>query len=181
MKALMAVSLALLCATDARAQAAGAAPRQGSVAIEQSSNPNTLPGDATEAQLRAWANRYIKKGTFVETDAFMHADPSNRIFLYDPTSVQKLPNGHVTAWFRIELFRPRMMEGYSHRSVHKKLEIDCSDLRYKELIIESFAEANMQQRVPDITFTPAFGNPELQNSPQGIVARRVCSDANTSR
>ncbi len=109
----------------------------------------------------------------------MHTDSANRIWLYDPTSLQKLPNGNVAAWFRIELFRAIVMHGGVRRSVHKQLEIDCSsNLRYRELIIEEFAGANMQLRTPDPTFSREFGKPESETSPQGMTARSICNSAN---
>ena len=178
MKGFLALGFALVSMTSICAQTAARAVSSANVSIDESTNSDTPTGDATDAQLRAWANRYIQKGTFVETNPFMHTNPANRIFLYDPTSVQKLGNAHVTAWFRIELFRSVVMQGTVRRSVHKKLEIDCSDLRYRELIIEDYSGANMQQRLPDSTFPQTFGKPEPADSPQGITAGRVCNDAN---
>ena len=175
---LVALSTVLVCVTGGCAKASAPPNGTGLGVFELSSDSTiTPPANATDAQLQAWASRYIVEGKYIKISPYLHADPANRVFLYDPASVETLPDGHVTAWFRLELIRPVEKQGVAVRSVHKKMEIDCSDLRFKEISIESFYGANLVHRAPDFKFPDTWGKPESESSPQGMAARRVCNDA----
>jgi hypothetical protein len=145
------------------------------LAADRPADPPAPPSDASDAQLRDWITRYIDTGKFVEAGV-----DARRVTLYDPTTVEKLAGGHVTGWVRSELFHPTAADGQTLRSVRKKLEIDCVDWRYKELVVEGYTGANLQRPVP-ISISDAWTKPLAADSSAGKPLRLACAAADARR
>ena len=154
MRSLIAIGALLACASSAAAH-----------------TPPDLPPDASLDQLRAWVDQHVHKRTFVETSL-----DTRRLMLFDPTTLEKLPNGNVVGWFRTELFQPTVVQGKTVRSVHKKLEIDCRELRYKELVEVLHGAPNLGNPAYPVAPSDKWGEARDPNSTSGISMRRACED-----
>ena len=141
------VALAMLYAIPAHAQISS---------TEAVADPPQLP---TDAQLEAWAARYVRVGDYVR--AGLDAD---RNYLYQPSSFRKLANGHLLGSIRAELFRPRVEEGYTVRSVRKLVQVDCDALRYRELTVEGFAGSNLRHPVAGLPVSETWTKPLKRGS-----------------
>ena len=139
--------------------------------------PPDLPADASIDQLRAWVDQHVHKRSYVETSL-----DTRRLMLFEPTTLEKLPNGNVVGWFRTELFQPVVVQGKTVRSVRKKLEVDCRELRYKEVVEELYGAPNMGGPAHVVTPPDTWGKPREPNSTSGISMRRACdaADANAA-
>lgn len=131
----------------------------------------SLPASATDAERRAWADRYVNRGTFSETDI-----DADRVYLYDPASFRRLPDGNVVGAIRGELMRPRVVSGVSVRSVRKLVEIDCSALRYRERAVEGFAANNLADPVAGLPVTDEWTDAATAGSPSGRRLFPACVD-----
>jgi len=164
MKNSLALGAALLCAAAAAAQ------------LQPVADPPPPPQDATADQLRAWKDQYLHAGSFTEV-----ASDANRVLFLDAIHLQKLPDGHVVATFRTELFRPTLAEGLMVRSVRKRLEVDCDQWRYKELVVDGFAASNMQQPVAGLRLSDQWTKPLPESSSAGMSLRIACSKAGSAK
>jgi hypothetical protein len=161
----------LLGATAVRAQTAATANHSQS-SVREASDPPAPPADASDDQLRSWISHYVDKGSYVEAALDAH-----RLILLDPSSLKRLPDGHVVGWVRSELFQPVVVDGHPLRSVRKQLEINCSEWRYKELVFEGYAGANLQRRVSGLPTSDAWTKPLAGNSSAGKPLRMACTTA----
>ena len=164
-KTILASGAALICAWG------GALLAQGTAPGAPVADPPLLAADASAAARQAWIDRYIVPGQFVEVDA-----DADRVYLYDPASVTKTPDGNVTGRLRAELFRPRTVGGVTVRSVVKRAAIDCAGLRYKELGIEGYAGANLQRPVEGLPLGKDWTPPATAGSLAGRTLFPACLD-----
>ena len=162
MKAPIAIAAVLACVAVTACQAPATKDTQQANARPASEVP-LPPKDATNEQLRAWVDRYVDKGGYVEASI-----DDKRLILWEPATVEILGNGHVAAWLRSELFRAVPVEGKTLRSVRKRSEIDCRERRYRELVFEGYAGSNMQQPVAGLKTPDKWGKPLPANSSTGI-------------
>ncbi|WP_374944125.1 formylglycine-generating enzyme family protein [Sphingomonas sp.] len=166
MKAVMTLGALLACVAGDASSAQDSTP-----ATARAGGVPSLPVGAVQADRRSWADRYIDRGTFVETD--MDAD---RVYLYDPASFRRLPDGHVVGLIRAELMRPRVVAGRAVRSVRKMAEIDCAALRYRERTVEGFAASNLTEPVPGLPVSGKWTDPATAGSPAGRRLFPACAD-----
>lgn len=96
-------------------------------------------------------------------------------FYFLPSSLERLANGHLIGWFRSELAAPIVVEGKSLRSVRKLLEVDCGDLRYRELVFEGFARNNLQEAVFGLPTPNDWTKPAPETGTAGMVRRQACN------
>ena len=160
MKLLRAAALLVCTPVGAYAQTPGDAP--------------ALAANASDAERRAWADRYVQPGSFVETDI-----DADRVYLYDPASFQRQPDGHVVGLIRAELMRPRVVNGIAVRSVRKLAEIDCAALRYKERTVEGFAGSNLARPTAPLPVSDKWTEPATAGSPAGRRLFPACADTAT--
>ena len=159
MRFLVAIGALLACASSAAAH-----------------TPPDIPADASLEQLRAWVDQNVHKRSYVETSL-----DTRRLMLFDPTTLDKLANGNVVGWFRTEIFQPVVVHGKTVRSVRKKLEVDCRELRYKELVEELYGAPNMGGPAYPVTPPDKWGEARDPNSTSGISMRRACGDPKLDR
>ncbi|AUW57789.1 hypothetical protein C1T17_06400 [Sphingobium sp. SCG-1] len=130
---------------------------------------------ASEAELRDWVGRNITKGNFVENTL-----DTTRFTLYDPTSIEKLPNGHVTAWIRGEVFRLRA-NGQGMRSILKKLEINCPETSYREIEVKGFASFNLKDPISSPPVPDRWFNVNQPGRVDPTPIARICALAKTTK
>ena len=162
MKARVAIVAVLACGTITACQAPATQVAQPAT-VDRAAEAPLPPSNASKEQLGAWVDRYVDKGKYVEATI-----DDKRLILWEPSTLEKLPNGHVAGWFRSELFRPVEVEGKALRSVRKRSEIDCRERRYRELVFEGYAGPNMTRQVPPLKLPDKWGKPLPANSSTGI-------------
>ncbi len=152
---------------EVSSESAGQAQSIGGQAVD----PPNLPSDD---QLKAWAERYVVKGEYAQTGF-----DADRVYLYKPASVQMLANGNLLAIIRAELYRPRVEDEYTVRSVRKMVQIDCATFRYRELTVEGFGGSNLQRSVSGLPVSDSWTRPAKEGSPQATrVLEPICTAHN---
>lgn len=136
-------------------------------------HPPVPAEDASIDQLHEWKETYIFQAGWS-----LGSVDEKRIIFFDVDSLERLPDNHVTAWTRAELYRPTYREGQGIRSVLKKLEIDCGDLRMRELQYIGFSSSNLQDVIrPGQSWNPQWTEPTEEGTGPGIAVRATCNAA----
>lgn len=170
MRAVLASGALLVWTIGTGARAQDVVPARPA-ATQSAERVSSLPVGATGAARRAWADRHIDRGTFVETDI-----DADRVYLYDPASFRRLPDGNVIGLIRAELFRPRTIGTVTVRSVRKLAEIDCTALRYRERTVEGFAANNLVDPVAGLPVGDKWTDAATAGSPAGRRLFPACLD-----
>jgi hypothetical protein len=131
----------------------------------------TLTGDLTEERVDDWRIAHIRSGDEVYVD---WDDAS--VAYFDPWTLQKLPDGHLTAVVRNEYFAPNRRPGGTARSTKQLVEFDCAGKARKILSSESYPQNNLQGRLLDHDLPASYWSEALsEETLAGVTLRQVCS------
>lgn len=132
----------------------------------------TLPENAGKAEIEAWIEEHIDPGAEMQGVSFDDA-----VEYYDPRDLEKRPDGHVVAKFRMEYWRPQREGRTTWRSERQRVEIDCATTRARFLSVDRYPENNLQGRATPQVLEAAWVGPFAEDDVDGQELLQVCSFA----